>query len=205
MTYRLVFDVAQQIPEIAVGFTAAVMLTIVIAAGLWAFDDLAKAWRLIAVASLALGGTELILGGSRYFLCPIVVAVLGTGVDVLRDRVEAFSQFKVPRGTPTALACTFLLLLASATGLGRLSAIGLANRLNAGQAEVLQGEVTKFFEVPIKQECFTVEDRRFCYSDSGSSAGFNRTRAYGGPIDPGLTVRLAAIVDTIVRLEIAQP
>lgn len=205
MTYRLVFDVSQQIPEIAVGITATILLIGIVAAGLWAFADLARAWRLLALASLALGGAELVLGGSRYFLLPLLPAVIGTGIDVLRDQVEAFGQFKVPRGTIAIVGCSFLLLLAAATGLGRLNAIGLTNQLNAGQAEVLQGEVSRFFEVPTKQECFTVEERRFCYSDSVSSAGFNRSRAYGGPINPGLAVRISAIGDTIVRVEIAEP
>lgn len=205
MTYRLVFDVAQQIPEIAVGVPAAVLLIGVIAAGLWAFDDLVNAWRLIAVATFTLAATLLILAQTRSLLFPVGFAVIAMIPDVLRDRVEAFSQFKVPRGTVATVSCTFLLVLVAGTGLSKFGAIDLANRLNDGETDVLEGPVTQFYEVPMKNECFTVTDRRFCYSDTVGSPGFNRTRAYGGPINPGLSVRVAAIGNTIVRLEIATP
>jgi hypothetical protein len=205
MTYRLVFDVSREIPEIAVGITATLLLVAIIAVGLWSFADFTRTWRLIAIASLALGLTELILGGSRAFLLPIVIGVVGTGIEALRGQVDDFAEFSAPPGSIAVVACSILLLLTAATGNSRFSAIELTNQLNSGKAEVLEGVVTEFMEVPTKQECFTVEHRRFCYSDSGYSRGFNRTRAYGGPMAPGLSVRVAAIGDTIVRIEIAEP
>ena len=205
MTYRLVFDVSREIPEIAVGITATVLLVAVVAVGLWTFADFGRTWRLIAVASLVLGLTELVLGGSRSFLLPLVIAVVGTSIEAFRGRVDAFAQFTAPSGSIAVVACSILLLLTAATGNSRFSAIELTNQLNSGQAEVFEGVVTEFTEVPTKQECFTVEERRFCYSDSGYSRGFNRTRAYGGPMGPGLAVRVAAIGDAIVRIEIAEP
>lgn len=205
MTYRVVFDVSSEIPEIAVGITATLLLVAVIAVGLWSFADFTRTWRLIAVASLALGLTELILGGSRSFLLPMIIGVVGTGIEAFRGVLDEDNEFTAPPGSIAVVACSILLLLTAVTGNGRFSAIELTNELNSGQAEVLEGEVTAFMEVPMKQECFTVEDRQFCYSDSGYSRGFNRTRAYGGPLEPGLSVRVAAIGDTIVRLEIAEP
>ena len=205
MTYRLVFDVAQQIPEIAVGIAAAVLLIGVIGAGLWAFDDLVRGWRPIAIATFTLAAVLLVLEQTRSLFFPIGFAIAATIPDLLRDRVEAFSQFKVPRGTVATIGCTFLLVLVAGVGLSRFGAIDLANRLNSGQADVLEGPVTQFYEVPMKNECFTIEDRRFCYSDTAGSPGFNHTRAYGGPVNPGKSVRVAAIGDTIVRLEIAEP
>jgi hypothetical protein len=204
MTYRLAFDVSQQIPEIAVGAAAAVLVFSVIAVGLLAFDDLLHVWRPLAVASLGLAVVMLLLEQSRTYLIPIAFGAIGTGVDVLRDRVEAFTQIKVPRGTVATITCTFVLVIVAASGLGRFAAVELTNRLNAGNAEVLEGEVTQFVGGP-KTECFTVEDRRFCYSDAGIRAGFTRSSMYGGPIEPGLPVRVSAIGDTIVRLEVATP
>ena len=205
MTYRLVFDIAQRIPEIAVGIAAAILLFGLIAAGLWAFGDLIPAWRVIAVVSIAVAVVEAILEQSRSALFPLGFAAIGVGVDVFRDRIEALAQWDVPRGAPTTMVCVFLLLWTAGSGLGRFGAIDLANQLNRGRADVLEGQVTQFSEVALKGECFTVEGRRFCYADSVVSPGFSRTRAYGGPINPGLSVRVAAIGDTIVRLEIAQP
>jgi len=205
LTYRLAFDITQRIPEIAVGIAAAILLLGVIAAGLWAFGDLIRGWRVIAVASITVAVVLAILEQSRSALFPLGFAVIGVGVDAFRNRIEAIGQWDVPRGAPTTMVCVFLLLWTAGSGLGRFGAIDLANQRNRGQADVLEGQVTQFSEVALKSECFTVEGRRFCYADSVASPGFSRTRAYGGPINPGLSVRVTAIGDTIVRLEIAQP
>lgn len=125
MSYRVVFDVADRLPDIALGLAALVMLAGVIHAGLWQFED--------------------------------------------------------------------------------LPAIGLSRQLTDGQAEVIEGPVTIYLEVGGgKNECISVADRQFCYSDWDLTPGFNRTRALGGPIRDGLQVRLRAIGDTIVRLEVAE-
>jgi len=90
------------------------------------------------------------------------------------------------------------------SGIGKIGAIDLTQQLRAGRADQLEGSVEHFFEVAGgKNECLSIEDRRFCYSDWEITPGFNRTRALGGPIEPGLQVRVAAIGDTIVRLEVA--
>jgi len=205
LTYRLVFDITERIPEIAVGVAAGILLLGVIGAGLWAFGDLIRAWRVIAVASITLAVIEAVLEQSRSALFPLGFAVVGVGVDVFRDRLEALARWNVPRGASATMTCVFLLLVTAGSGLGRFGAIDLANQLDRGRAEVLQGQVTEFSEVALKTECFTVEGRRFCYADSVVSPGFSRTRVYGGPINPGLSVRVTAIGDTIVRLEIAEP
>jgi len=205
LTYRLVFDITQRIPEIAVGVAAAIVLIGVIAAGLWAFGDLIRAWRVIAVASIAVAIAEAILEQSRSALFPLGFAVVAVAVDVFRDRIEALARWNVPRGAPTTMVCVYLLLWTAGSGLGRFGAIDLATQLDRGRADVLEGRVTEFSEVALKSECFTVDGRRFCYADSVISPGFSRTRVYGGPINPGLPVRVTAIGDTIVRLEIAEP
>ncbi len=205
MTYRVAFDVSQQIPEIAVGITAVLLLLAVIAVAMWTFLQLGRTWRLIAVASLALGLTELVLGGSRSFLLPIVIGLVGTGIEAFRGVLDEDNEFTAPPGSIAVIACGIMLVLTAQTGTARYPAIELTSRFNSGQAEVFEGEVTEFLEVPMKQECFTVEDRQFCYSDSSYVDGFNRTRAFGGPLAPGLHVRVSAIGDTIVRLEIAKP
>ncbi len=184
MTYRLVFDVGQQVPEIAIGVAGAVVLIGVIGGGLLAFEATIKAWRTIAVAAFVLALALLFLEQSRSLLFPIGFAAIGTAIDLLRNRVEAFHQLTSPRGTIATVACAFLLVLVAGVGLSKFGSIDLADRLNAGQAVVLEGPVTDFFEVPTKEECFSVQLHRFCYVDTVASPGFHRIRAYGARSTP---------------------
>ena len=204
MQYELVFDVSDRIPEIALAAAALVALVFVLALGLWRFDDLLGAWPVLIVAALALVVARIVLSRSTseiFWLWPIGIATAG---ELLRDRLPVFGSRRVPRGGLPVMFGLFSLLFVALSGLGVLPAIGLSQQLDAGAALVLEGQVTNFFDVSGgKNECFSVQARRFCYSDFAITPGFNRTRAYGGPIQPGAVVRLAAIGDQIVRLEIA--
>jgi hypothetical protein len=74
-----------------------------------------------------------------------------------------------------------------------------------GNFSVVEGLVTDFQPMPFeghRDECFTVENKRFCYSDYGPSAGFNNSTSHGGPIRENLPVRVSYVGDTIVRLEV---
>jgi hypothetical protein len=54
--------------------------------------------------------------------------------------------------------------------------------------EILEGSVENFDPMPYEghqDECFTVQSKRFCYSDYEVQAGFNRSAAHGGPIRQG--------------------
>ena len=53
-------------------------------------------------------------------------------------------------------------------------------------------------------EHFDVHGVEFNYSDYIVSAGFNNTASHGGPIRPGLPVRICYRDGEILRLEIAQ-
>jgi len=83
----------------------------------------------------------------------------------------------------------------------------LTGRLQAGNYQVVEGEVEEFDPMPWeghKDESFVVAGHRYSYSDYDGSAGFNRTSSHGGPIRQGLRVRIADIDGVIARLEIAQ-
>ena len=70
---------------------------------------------------------------------------------------------------------------------------------------VVEGVVANFRPMPTQahqEECFSVEDRIFCYSDSVITSGFNQTSIHGGPIHEGLPVRIEYVGDTILRLEV---
>lgn len=205
MQYALVFDVADRVPEIALGTAALVAFVLVVAAGLWAFDDLIRAWPFTAAAAITIGVLQALnahaLASSVMFLAVPSVAAIA---EVVRSRVRSLDPSLVPRGGVATMFATFLLMFDAFSGLGKLGAVGLSNQLRAGDADQIEGTVSAFFEVyGGKNECFSIGERRFCYSDYVVTPGFNRTRALGGPISPGLQVRLSAIGDTIVRLEVA--
>jgi hypothetical protein len=53
-------------------------------------------------------------------------------------------------------------------------------------------------------ECFSVHLHRFCYSDYMAVPGFRNTASHGGPIRPGIAVRVTYVGASILRLEIAK-
>jgi len=77
-------------------------------------------------------------------------------------------------------------------------------------ANLVEGPVENFHPMPFTghdTEHFTVEGVRFDYSDYEITPGFNQTRSHGGPIRPGLYVRIHYVTlsgegATIVKLEI---
>ena len=74
-----------------------------------------------------------------------------------------------------------------------------------GQFQVVEGPVERFDPMPWeghKEECFSVQHVRFCYSDFVITSGFNETSSHGGPIRDGLPVRVSYIGNTILKLEI---
>jgi hypothetical protein len=79
--------------------------------------------------------------------------------------------------------------------------------LNDGRYSVVEGPVTNFVPMPDSGhglESFTIDRRRFSYSDYIVTFGFNKTASHGGPIREGLYVRITYYGDLILRLEVAQ-
>jgi hypothetical protein len=108
----------------------------------------------------------------------------------------------LPAGGTATMLGSFLLVFAMSFGLPMISAVGLSRQLADGEVVVVEGPVRIDLEVFGKNECISVAGRSFCYSDSNVTAGFNRTRALGGPMRNGLQVRISSIGDTIVRVEV---
>jgi hypothetical protein len=76
-------------------------------------------------------------------------------------------------------------------------------RLN-GTATVTEGIVSDFIPMPESghaDEKFTVNGETFSYSDYVVTAGFNKTKSHGGPIDVGKQVRVTHVGNVIVKLE----
>jgi hypothetical protein len=76
-----------------------------------------------------------------------------------------------------------------------------------GRYEIVEGTVQDFVPMPYEGhalESFSVNGRRFSYSDYVASAGFRQTTAHGGPIREGLRVRVTHAGNVILRLEVAE-
>jgi hypothetical protein len=83
----------------------------------------------------------------------------------------------------------------------------VTSALESGRYDVVEGPVTDFVPVPPGRnsyESFVVRGQKFSYSDYNITSGFHNTALHGGPIHPGLYVRVSYIGNLIIRLEIAQ-
>ncbi len=83
----------------------------------------------------------------------------------------------------------------------------LLSAMTTGNYQISEGIVTDF--VPMSPnghsyESFTVDGKNFQYSDYVPTAGFNNTRSHGGPIRPGLKVRILHVGNAIIGLEVAE-
>jgi len=201
MAYQVIFDVSQRLPQLAIGVVAAIVLAVVIAAGLWDSDTVLEWWAVVFGVGAACVALQFLIGGQwPYLLGGAVVAVTMLAL----ERAGHAGTGRVSRLPPGAAAFAlglFALVFATFTGLAMIPAIELNRQLIAGEALILEGTVT--VESFVKTECLVVADRRFCYSESGISPGYNRRQYIIGALESGSHVRLSIIDDLIVRLEVA--
>jgi hypothetical protein len=201
VTYDVVFDVSQRIPQLGIGIVAAIALAIVIVVGLLDVETLIVGWPIV----FGLGAVLLVLQWLVVDAWPYAVAAAVLVVVVVlvgqSDAIREAPPGKLPRGSRRTMMGTALLLLVAFLGLPMVSAIDLQRRLNEGQATVLEGPVS--FEGFVKTECMTVSGYRYCYSETTVTPGYNRMRYLAGALESGMQVRASVIDDLIVRLEIA--
>jgi hypothetical protein len=203
MTYEVVFDVWQRLPQLALGVVAALALLVVIGAGLWDLNALLPRWPLV----LGLGTTclflqWLIVGEWPYVLAGSVVI----GIIVALARASRAPADKLSLGSRRLIVCTFgmfMLVFAAFQGLPMIAAIDLDRRLMDGEAQIVEGPV-RFVPFGGKTECLVVDGQRFCHSEVEVTAGYNRQRYLIGALRDGDQVRLSVIVGLIVRLEVAR-
>jgi hypothetical protein len=200
MTYEVVFDVWQRLPQLALGVVAALALLVVIGAGLWNVDALFPRWPLV----LGLGTTclflqWLIVGEWPYVLAGSVVI----GIVVALARAPRAPADNLPLGSLRLIVGLFMLVLAAFQGMPMIAAIDLDRRLMDGEAQIVEGPVS-FVPFGGKTECLIVDGQRFCYSETEVSAGYNRQRYLVGALRDGDQVRLSVIDGLIVRLEVAR-
>jgi hypothetical protein len=98
-------------------------------------------------------------------------------------------------------ACTTVVWVSTVRGY-RAASIALED----GRASVVEGLVSEFDPMPVTghaSESFCIERQCFHYSDFVSSIGFNNAASHGGPIKPGMRVRVSHLGNTILKLEVA--
>jgi hypothetical protein len=115
-------------------------------------------------------------------------------------------KWKQPHWFLPIFACGFGLLWLCTAGLSVLHEDSLAlTAYQKGDFQFVEGIVTDFHPMPYEghqEECFSVQDKRFCYSDYVIAPGFRNTASHGGPIRSGLPVRIAYSGNVILRLDI---
>jgi hypothetical protein len=118
-----------------------------------------------------------------------------------------FSYLRLWSGTVAAIGMFLLIFWITFANYDRYRHIYLTK-----QYQVVEGRVENFVPMPRTgngRERFTVRGVTFEYSDFAATPGFNQTSAAGGPIQPGLQVRVSYTANlegfsayTILRLEI---
>jgi hypothetical protein len=209
MTYEVLFDVSQRLPQLAIGIAASVALVGVIAFGLYDSDEALKRSPLVLLIGATCVGLQwLVVGEWPYLLGGAVVIMVIIGLELAGKGTSGEDPIPPAKGRrigmqPGAaifMVGLFTLILAAFQGLPMVKAIDLDRRLLAGEATVIEGTVT--VESFGKSECLSVDEERFCYSEATVTPGYNRQRYINGPLETGLHVRLSVIDDQIVRLEV---
>src|SRR5450631_3503007 len=115
-------------------------------------------------------------------------------------------RWKQPHWFLPIFACGFGFLWLCTAGLSVLREDSRAlSAYQKGDYHLVEGTVTDFHPMPYeghRDECFSVQDQRFCYSDYEVAPGFRNTASHGGPIRSGLPVRIAYLDGRILRLDI---
>lgn len=135
------------------------------------------------------------------------------GALLVKNRRNLPAMFPGGMGPKTASAFAYAFLVFSVVGTavaftttGREYSTVLG-ALRRGEAEIVEGRVENFVPMPYTghaMERFSVCGVPSSYSDYVVTTGFNQTSSHGGPIRPGLWVRLAYVGNTIGRVEIAK-
>ena len=201
MTYAVVFDVSQRIPQFAIGILAALAIAGFAIGAVVDVAATAARWPVAVVGGAVLLIVQwLAVDAWPYALG--VAAVLGVVLALSQtDAVTEAPPGPLPRGARRLVVGCLLLGLAVFQGLPMVAAIDLARRLDAGEATVVEGPIA--FQYFGKTECLTVEAYRSCYGEAEVTPGWNRQHYAVGGIDAGAQVRIAVLDGLIVRVEVA--
>jgi len=162
--------------------------------------------------------------GYRYWWSPavglifILVGALMWRFSKQVDEVQRVTYFGLSRPGPEFIKTIGAIVLAFAAawtflalGLTLTDYLSLRSAVRNRECKIVEGIVENFDPMPAeghKDESFVVSGERFQYSDYDITAGFNRSRSHGGPIENGIRVRIYYVKaedsrNEIARLEIA--
>jgi hypothetical protein len=210
VTYQVVFDVSERLPQLAVGVVAAIVLLVVIAAGLRDAEVVVAWWPLVLGLGAGLLAIEWLLGGLWVYALAVVTvtAVVAALEWATRPRADDDDAYVPPpprrmqSGAGGMVVGLFALVAAAGIGLPMVGAFELERRLLDGQATIVEGPV--MIESRGKTDCLVVDAQRFCYPDAEIIPGFNRHQTIpGGALRTGDRVRLSVVAGEIVRIEVA--
>jgi hypothetical protein len=137
------------------------------------------------------------------FVCIGLVPFIAGAVILWGKRRFKWTQ---PHWLFAIFCCLFGVLWVSITA--PITLLANSNAFTAyqkGDYQIVEGVVTDFQPMPYEghqNECFSVQEQRFCYSDYEITPGFHNAVSHGGPIRAGLPVRIAYRNDLILRLDV---
>jgi hypothetical protein len=133
-----------------------------------------------------------------------VLFLIAGAILVWMGRRQKLARFRNTGYVFVGFASLWTLLVFSTTFRDYLA---LQRAYRKGQYSVVEGRVEDFRPMPYdghQEECFSVEHVTFCYSDFEPTGGFNNTASHGGPLRPGLPIRVAYVDNHILRLEVEE-
>jgi len=139
------------------------------------------------------------------FACIGLVPLIAGAVIIWGKRRFKWTK---PHWLFAAFCCVFGIIWVGGVGSSILSADWQAfTAYQKGEYRTVEGVVSDFHPMPYQghqDECFSVQDQRFCYSDYEIGPGFHNAASHGGPIRAGLHVRIAYREGRILRLDVAK-
>lgn len=135
---------------------------------------------------------------------PLALVGVGLALVLLRNTGLLQALYRSRLMSVQAFAFLFLgISLVVTLGLigGRLTAwYTVQTAIDRGQSQEVEGMVENFHPMPYEghdYEHFTVGDVLFNYSDYVDTGGFNQSSSHGGPLKPGLMLRIHYIIGTV--------
>jgi hypothetical protein len=137
------------------------------------------------------------------FACIGLLPLIAAGIIIWGKRRFKWKQ---PHWLFVVFLCLFGAIWVGGVGTSVLIADWQAfTAYQRGDYQTVEGIVYDFRPMPYEghqDECFSVQDQRFCYSDYEIAPGFHNAASHGGLIRSGLLVRIAYRDGHILRLDI---
>jgi hypothetical protein len=208
--WQTIFDASERFPNVALGWTALLVLVVIV--GLVMARPtrpfvLRRWWLVLGIGAALLSAYA--IHETYWFVTAwalssaLVVALNEWRGPRFQWSGRAGGKY-APAGTFAVMWAIGLLVVAGGVGAAQTGAVGLSQRLAEGRVTVLVGRISSYYSAPQgKNDCLSVQDHRFCFSDWQITPGFNRTQFFGSPLRDGTMVRLSVAGDTIARVELA--